>query len=162
MTRIPEKGVYLTAEQVHAAPPEVRRWLASLPAARADGGGGTVVCNEAEITALLEQLREDELGCQLVFELGCAGIDPNSGKHWPRAVAISEIVRHTDIENGARVLDCVARVNAVLTRMRRDINAQLCVLDDDHLCLDRRTQEAIYNVWRRLIEKAGPEAVRVA
>jgi len=158
-----EKGLFLTPEQIREAPPEVRRWLATLSTPAAAPVRAPVSCTEADIAALLEQLKDDELGCQLVFELGCAAVDPSSGQPLQRAIAISEVVRHTDIENGARVLDCVSRINAVLRSIRRDVNAQLCVLEEGRLRLDPRTQQAIFKVWRGLVDKSGsPAAIRVA
>ena len=158
-----EKGLFLTPEQIREAPAEVRRWLATLSTPAAAPVRAPVSCTEADIAALLEQLKEDELGCQLVFELGCAAVDPSSGQPLQRAIAISEVVRHTDIENGARVLDCVSRINAVLRGIRRDVNAQLCVLEEGRLRLDPRTQQAIFKVWRGLVDKSGsPAAIRVA
>jgi hypothetical protein len=107
-----------SVEQVRSAPPEVRRWIereiaASLAAmnksehdASRVNAASLAACMPEEAMQLFELIKGNFLLAQVFFEL--ARETPNSHGAAPLCpISIADILRHTRLRDGDRLVDCL-------------------------------------------------------
>lgn len=152
-------GITLTAEQIRAAPPEVRHWIESQvaaalapPAIEESRGAppqlaaGTL----AEMEAILQQIEALLPVVSVFFELGRESASvPVQGM---RAFRLSEIMRHARLETVQQALEALELINDALRRVRRDREALLCAFDrEGHCYVSDATARAVLTLWRGIV-----------
>ena len=159
-------GLVLTPEQVKSAPPEVRAWLHTMleaeyggPDLRAgrDEHNALAALGPEEAGAVLERIRGDFLTTQVFFELGR---DLAAGAPMPphlHRVAISDILRHTQIGDVQHLGACLDAITAAFREVRGDPQAVLLGFDQGGGCyVHAATKQAIQAVWRAFAGGAQP------
>lgn len=179
-SRHPDEGVFVTAQQLAAAPDDVRRWLLALqqatPGDTSDmvfeqvgaqtSGDGLAILSPAETRELLALVGNDYLACQVLFALGCEYVDPTTNEHRPRLLHFDDFFSRTDIRHSGELERCLASIDAALRRVRKDRNASLHRLEQHGgIHVHSTTQHVIYQAWRDLAQlhardAAGPAAAR--
>lgn len=158
--------IVLTAEQIAAAPPEVRQWLHGLFGGDerlnsgfilerngfASSGDGLAICDTGEIEQLLRGLESDFVACQVLFQLGCDFYNPQTGEQRGHVVEIADFLNHTDVEDASQLHRCLDAINLQLRELRGDRDATIYHRDGHGgVHVHGRTQHTIYQLWRRLL-----------
>jgi len=156
-------GISLTAEQIRAAPPEVRHWLeqqlavllspvaeeAAHPAPRHLALLGT-----GDAQAVLEQIEDILPVVSVFFELGRENASVLS--QGVRVFRLADILRHTRLESVAQVIECLEVINDALRHVRRDPEALICAVDRDGRCfVAEATSRAILALWQGIVASRG-------
>src|SRR5262245_25071249 len=123
-------------EQVRSAPPEVRRWvereitaaLAVLNRPEHDPSqvqaAALAACTPQEAMQLFEMVKGNFLLSQVFFEL--AREMPNSHGPAPlHLLSVADILRHTRLGDGDRLVDCLTAINQAFQEIRNDPEATL-------------------------------------
>lgn len=169
-------GLTLSAEQIRAAPAEVRRWLeqeimrtlglqprhelAAHAAATA-----LVGCNVEEAQEILSLVQGMLPVVSVFFELGReAGSVP---VHSMRAFRLADILRHSRLHTPQQVIECLDVLSQALRRIREDGEAALYALDEQGHCLvAESTMHSILRLWQEIVAQralqAGEQAAPVA
>lgn len=154
-------GISLTAEQIRAAPPEVRHWIeqqvAALlaPAAEAPAEQrhlAALTPNDAR--AVLEQIEDLLPVVSVFFELGreTGGI-PVQGM---RVFRLPDILRHTRLQSLDQVAECLDVINGALRTVHQDPAAMLCGVDREGRCfVAEATSHAILALWQGIVASRG-------
>ena len=156
-------GISLTAEQIRAAPPEVRHWIeqqfAGLFTPAAEEHPHAEQRRLAQITpgdaqAVLEQIEDILPVVSVFFELGRENSSvPAQGM---RVFRLPEILRHTRLESTAQVIECLDVINDALRHVRRDPEAMICVVDHDGRCfVAEATSHSILTLWQGIVASRG-------
>ncbi len=165
-------GISLTAEQIRAAPPEVRHWIeqqfAALFAPAAEEPPHAEQRRLAQLTpgeaqALLEQIEDILPVVSVFFELGRENASvPVQGM---RVFRLPEILRHTRLESAAQVIECLEVINDALRHVRHDAEAMICAVDRDGRCfVSEATSHSVLTLWQGIVASralqmpAKPEA----
>jgi hypothetical protein len=125
-----------SAEQMRSAPPEVRRWierevtatLAALSKSEHDPthlhSAALAACMPQEAAQLFEMIKGNFLLSQVFFEL--ARDTPNSLGAAPlHPLSLGDILRHTRLSDGDRLVDCFTAINQAFQTIRNDLEATL-------------------------------------
>ena len=153
-------GISLTAEQIRAAPPEVRHWIeqqfATLftpapeehPHVAEPRRLAQVTPGEAQ--ALLEQIEDILPVVSVFFELGRENASvPVQGM---RVFRLPEILRHTRLESVSQVVECLDVINDALRHVRRDPEAMICAVDREGRCfVAEATSHAVLTLWQSIV-----------
>ena len=160
-------GLTLSAEQVRAAPPEVRRWLeqeimrtfglqpghelAAHAAATA-----LVGCNVEEAQEILSLVQGMLPVVSVFFELAReAGSVP---VHGMRAFLLGDILRNSRLHTPQQVIECLDVLSQALRRIRGDGEAAFYALDDQGHCLvAESTMRSILRLWHEIVAQRGLE-----
>ncbi|HVC59820.1 MAG TPA: hypothetical protein VND19_05585 [Acetobacteraceae bacterium] len=156
-------GISLTAEQIRAAPPEVRHWIeqqvATLFAPAAEAQPQAEPRRLAQLTpgeaqALLEQIEDILPVVSVFFELGRENASvPVQGM---RAFRLPEIMRHVRLESVARVIECLDVINDALRHVRHDPEAMICAVDREGRCfVAEATSHAVLTLWQGIVASRG-------
>jgi hypothetical protein len=155
-------------EQVRSAPPEVRRWiereiaatLAALSKSEHDPSqvhaGTLAACMPHEAAQVFEVIKGNFLLSQVFFEL--ARETPNSRAAAPlHALSIADILRHTRLSDGDRVVDCFTAINQAFQTIRNDPEATLFGFDQyGHVFIHQTTHDSIRLLWEQLFASHPP------
>jgi hypothetical protein len=152
-------GISLTADQVRAAPPEVRHWLEqqlaglfSLVAEEAAHGAPRhlALLGLGDAQAVLEQIEDLLPVVTVFFELGRQNAGtPGQGV---RVFRLIDILRHTRLESVTQVIECLEAINDSLRRVRQDPEALICGVDRDGRCfVTEATSRAILALWQGIV-----------
>jgi hypothetical protein len=152
-------GISLTAEQIRAAPPEVRHWIeqqcATLFAPAAEEKPHAEQRHLAQLTpgeaqALLEQIEDILPVVSVFFELGRENVSvPVQGM---RVFRLPEILRHTRLESVAQVIECLDVINDALRHVRHDPEAMICAVDREGRCfVAEATSHAVLTLWQGIV-----------
>ncbi|MGA3402095.1 MAG: hypothetical protein ABSC95_23010 [Acetobacteraceae bacterium] len=152
-------GISLTAEQIRAAPPEVRHWIeqqfATLFAPAAEEQPHAEPRHLAQLTpgeaqALLEQIEDILPVVSVFFELGRENVGvPVQGM---RVFRLPEILRHTRLESVAQVIECLDVINDALRHVRHDPEAMICAVDREGRCfVAEATSHAVLTLWQGIV-----------
>ncbi len=154
-------GFTLSAEQVRAAPPEVRQWIANEIAAalavatrapqRPAHAAALAACTPQEALRLFEAIRSDFAACQVFLELAR---ETPAGYATPplHALGIGDILRHTRLGE-PRLIESLTAINRLFQQLRDDPAATLFGFDQNgHLFIDETTHRSIRRLWETLVE----------
>ena len=161
-------GITLSPEQIRTAPPEVRHWIEKQMAATLglltgaeDRMGhadevGLAACTLEEAAGIFELIRGDYLVSQVFFELGRES--PNDGGAPPlHGRGIAEIMRHTRVGSGERLLAWPNLINRALQQVRGDPAARMFGFDQRGTCyLHEETHRSIARLWQEVVAAASP------
>jgi hypothetical protein len=141
-------GISLTAEQIRAAPPEVRHWLelqcAAMFAPAEEPHPHAEPRHLAQVTpgeaqALLEQIEDILPVVSVFFELG-------------RVFRLPEMLRHTRLESVAQVIECLDTINDALRHVRHDPEAMICAVDREGRCfVTEATSHSVLTLWQGIV-----------
>ena len=157
-------------EQVRSAPPEVRRWiereiaaaLAALSKAEHDPSqvhaAAVAACMPEEVVQLFELIKGNFLLSQVFFEL--ARETPNShGAASLYPISIADVLRHTRLGDGDRLVDCFTAINRAFQSIRNDPEATLFGFDQyGHVFIHQTTHDNIRQLWEQLFGTHTPMA----
>lgn len=154
-------GITLTAEQVRAAPPEVRRWIEH-EISVAFGGAGPAAptvedlttrligCNPDEAAAMLELVQGMLPVVNVLFELGREAI--STPVHGLRAFRLADLMRQARLSTPQQVVECLDVLTEALRRTRKDATALFYLLDDAGHCLVAEpTMRSVLHVWQGIV-----------
>jgi len=144
-----------TPEQVRSAPLEVRRWieheiaatLAALSKSEQDPSqahaAALAACMPHEAAEVFELIKGNFLLSQVYFEL--AREMPSSRGSTPlHALSIADILRHTRLADGDRLVDCFTAINQAFHTIRNDPEAMLFGFDQyGHVFIHQTTHDSI-------------------
>jgi hypothetical protein len=167
-------GITLSAEQIRAAPPEVRHWLeqqvaallSPLPVQPPDPGPRLAACSRQELHAVLTQIQGLLPVVSVFFELGREAA--SVPMHGMRALRMADILRNTRLDSADQVLECLEMITEALRRLRQDDDAMLCAVDRQGRCyVAEQTAANILALWQdivatRALQPAPPPAVAPA
>lgn len=154
-------GLTLSVEEIHAAPPEVRRWLEQEivrtlglhllqePVAQA-AMPPLVGCNAEEARDILSLVQGVLPVVSVFFELGREAA--SVPVHGMRAFSIADILRHSRLHAPAQVVECLDVLTDALRRVRGDAEAGLYALDNQGHCLvAETTMRSILRLWQEIV-----------
>jgi hypothetical protein len=151
-------GITLSAEQIRAAPPEVRRWLEremltsfgvepSDVEAKSNQLTGLTVEEATRVLSLIQGLIPVT---NVFFELGREGT--SVGVEGIEAFRLADILRMTRLQNLSQVVRCLDVINQAAAHVRGDNDVLVCGVGDQGLCfIAAQTQHSILQVWRQLV-----------
>jgi len=159
-----------SAEQLMLAPPEVRRWverelaatLAALSRPAHDPpqvhAAALAACSLQEASQLFEVIKGDFLLSQVFFEL--AREMPGGQAPAPlHPLSIADILRHTRLRDGDRLVDCFTAINQAFQAIRNDSEATLFGFDQQgHVFIHQTTHDSIRQLWDQLFAPHAPMA----
>ncbi|HUN43894.1 MAG TPA: hypothetical protein VMU81_26685 [Acetobacteraceae bacterium] len=151
-------GISLTADQVRAAPPEVRHWLEQQliglfsPAAEATHAvpRHLALLGPDDARAVLEQIEDLLPVVTVFFELGRENAStPAQGL---RVFQLTDILRHTRLQTVGQVVECLDVINDALRHVRQDPEALICAVDRDGRCfVTEATSRAVLALWHGIV-----------
>lgn len=153
-----------SADEVKAAPPEVRRWIEAqaLPALGLRPGSearpstpehGTLAdCSPEEIAQVLKLISDNMLVTRVFFELARDALTgPKVAPY--HALALAEIQRHAQLAEPEQLFACLGAINQALQTVRNDAEVSMFGFDDaGHLYLHEGTHRSIRLIWGQLVE----------
>jgi hypothetical protein len=149
-----------TAEQLRDAPPEVRRWAeneiarALAPMVEREPtpahAAPLAACTPEEAAQIFELIKGDFLLSQVFFELARDSLRTPTGSAL-HALSLGDIIRHTRLSDGDRLVDYLSALNAAFQRVRNDEEATLFGFDSSgHVFIHETTFRSIRRVWEAL------------
>jgi hypothetical protein len=132
-------GFTFSAEQVRSAPPEVRRWIEGEIVRALRGplnddtskaqANGLNACSFEEVVQIFNLISSNFIVAQVFFELGR---ETPFTHNIPQlhALDFGDIIRHTQLSDAARVIDCLNAINQALQTVRGDPEASLFLSDE--------------------------------
>jgi hypothetical protein len=166
----PMTSFTFSIEQVRSAPPEVRRWIeheitaafGALNRSEHDPSqvraAALAACMPQEATQAFEMIKGNFLLSQVFFEL--ARDMPNS--HNAAALhplSVADILRHTRLGDGDRLVDCFTAINQAFQAIRNDPEATLFGFDQQgHVFVHQVTHDSIRQLWEQLFAAHAPMA----
>jgi hypothetical protein len=161
-------GFTFSAEQIKAAPPEVRRWMEAEIVKALTGGpahAGEAPNSEtsdrlqvalaagtaAEMQETFKRVASNSIIARVFFEL--ARDTSFAGKATPfHVVTLVDIMRHLQLVEAQQVLTCLDSINQAFQQVRHDPQASLFALDEaGHIYLHDLTYHGIRQVWQQLV-----------
>jgi hypothetical protein len=155
-------GVTLSADEIKAAPPEVRRWLEQemlrsigVQVARPQPAAQALVgCNVEEARNVLTLVQGMLPVVNVFFELGREAA--SVAVHGMRAFSVGDIQRHVRLQAPNQVVECLDVLTAALRRARGDVAAAFYALDDQGHCLvAETTMRSILRLWQEIVAERG-------
>jgi hypothetical protein len=151
-------AITLSADEIKAAPPEVRRWLEQeiirtlgpLPAPAPAGAHALVGCNIEEARDILALVQGMLPAVNVFFELGREAT--SVAVHGMRAFRIADILRHARLQSPDQVVQCLDLLTQALQRVRVDDTAAFFALDNQGHCLvAEATMRSILRLWQEIV-----------
>jgi hypothetical protein len=155
-------GITLSAEEIKAAPPEVRRWLEQemvrafgvQPAPAPAATHALVGCNVEEARDMLALLQGMLPAVSVFFELGREAA--SVAVHGLRAFRIADILRHARLQSPDQAVQCLEVLAQALQRVRGDPEAAFFALDDHgHCMVAEATMRSIFRLWQEIVAQRG-------
>jgi hypothetical protein len=111
---------------------------------------------------LFELIKGNFLLTQVFFEL--ARETPNSHGAAPLyPISIADILRHTRLGDGDRLVDCFTAINQAFQSIRNDPEATLFGFDQyGHVFIHQTTHDSVRQIWEQLFTTHTPIAGRPA
>jgi hypothetical protein len=157
-------------EQMRSAPPEVRRWiereiasaLAALNRSEHDPSqvhaAALAACMPEEAAQLFEMIKDNFLLSQVFFELA-RDIANSRGAAPFHPLSVADILRHTRIGDGDRLVDCFTAINQAFQTIRNDPEVTLFGFDQQgHVFIHQTTHDSIRRLWEQLFAAHAPMA----
>ncbi|HVY14119.1 MAG TPA: hypothetical protein VHB27_02740 [Rhodopila sp.] len=153
-------GITLSPEQIHQAPPEVRRWLEEqlastfgLSRAAPSFDGQTrrlVACSPEEAQAVLSVIGGVLPAIGVFLELG-RGPAVMAGPGL-RALSLGDMLRHTHLQSLDQLNACLEAINEAVKTVRREPDAALTALDGSgHCIVAEATARSIIQLWQQIV-----------
>lgn len=159
-----------SADQVRSAPPEVRRWIENevvralrgsldQEASRAKANELTA-CSFEEITRIFNMIAGNFIVAKVFFELGReTPFAHEADAPQLHALDFGDILRHTQLADAARVVDCLNLINQALQTVRNDPEATLFASDPrGHVFVHDTTSRNIRKLWEHLVASHAAQA----
>ena len=157
-------------EQVRSAPAEVRRWIehevmtavAALNRSEHDPSqvheAALAACMPQEATQLFEMIKGNFLLSQVFFELA-RDMSNSQGPAPLHPLSVADIIRHTRLADGDRLVDCFTAINRAFQTIRNDPEATLFGFDQQgHVFIHQTTHDSIRQLWEQLYAAHAPMA----
>jgi hypothetical protein len=155
-------------DQVKSAPPEVRRWiehevtaaLAVLSQSERDPSqlhaAALAACTPQEAAETYELIKGNFLLSQVFFEL--AREMPGSRGAGPLlALGLADMLRHTRLADGDRLVECFTAINQAFQAVRNDPEASLFGFDQyGQVWIHQTTHDSIRELWQQLFHSQSP------
>jgi hypothetical protein len=155
-------------DQVKSAPPEVRRWiereaataLAALSRPEPDPlhphAAALSACTVPEAAEVFALIKGNFLLSQVFFELG-REMPGNRGGPSLCALSLMDILRHTRLADGDRLVDCFNAINQAFQTVRNDPEASLFGFDQyGQVWIHQTTHDSIRELWDQLFHHQTP------
>lgn len=151
-------GITLTAEQIRAAPPEVRHWLEQqialmlgLPhGAEAPSAPPLIAATPELAGAIVEQVQGMLPVVAVFFELGRE--QGSVAANGLRAFRLVDLARRARLASVEQVVQALAVIDAALRRATGDQAATLHALDaQGHVFVAAATSRSILLLWQRIV-----------
>jgi hypothetical protein len=115
-------------------------------------------CMPQEAAQLFEMIKGNFLLSQIFFEL--ARDMPNSHGAAPlHPISVADILRHTRLGDGDRLVDCFTAINHAFQTIRNDPEATLFGFDQQgHVFIHQATHDSIRQLWEQLFAARAPMA----
>ena len=156
-----------SAEQVRAAPPEVRRWIEhelSAAVAAIEGpahdaaemhAAALAACSAEEAAQVFELIKDNFLLTQVFFELGRDMRSPTAAPL--HALDVGDMLRHTRLPDGDRLADCLTAITQVFRQLRNDPEASLFGFDAyGRVFIHETTHASVRHLWQQLLAPHAP------
>jgi hypothetical protein len=164
-------GITLSPEQIHQAPPEVRRWLEQqiigmLGPLRAEPAleppaRHLVACDIEEARAILAMIQGSLPVTGVFFALGREPAAASA--HGLRALRISEMLQHAHLQTVDQLAACLRAIDQALQQMRDEPGVALTALDGAGHCLvAESTARSILTLWQEIVANRFLEPPRRA
>jgi hypothetical protein len=153
-----------SAEEVRAAPPEVRRWIEAqaLPALGLRPGsearpstpehGALADCSPEEIAQVLKLISENMLVTRIFFELARDALTGPQVVPY-HALGLAEIQHQAQLAEPEQLFTCLGAINQALRTVRGDAEVSMFGFDDaGHLYLHEATHRSIRQIWGQLLQ----------
>jgi hypothetical protein len=155
-------------DQVKSAPPEVRRWierevtatLTVLDRLEQDPSqlhsAALAACTPQEAAEVYELIKGNFLLSQVFFELGREA--PGSRGAAPlHVLGLADLLRHTRLADGDRLVDCFTAINQAFRTIRDDPEANLFGFDQyGQIWIHQTTHDSIRELWEQLFHRQPP------
>jgi hypothetical protein len=155
-------------DQVRSAPPEVRRWIErEVTAAVALLQGvahepsqlhetALAACTPQEAAEVYELIRGNFLLSQVFFELAREA-PRNRGEAPLHALGLADMLRHTRIADGDRLVECLTAINQAFQTVRNDPEASLFGFDQyGQVWIHQTTHGSIRELWEQMFHRQPP------
>jgi hypothetical protein len=157
-----------TLDQVKSAPPDVRRWIEREAAAAIAAlhrpepdpshphAAALAACTLQEAAEVYELIKENFLLSQVFFEL--AREMPGSRGGAPlHALSLADMLRHTRLADGDRLVDCFNAITQAFRTVRNDPEAALFGFDQyGQVWIHQATHDSILALWAQLFHRQPP------
>ena len=157
-------------DQVKSAPPEVRRWiereaaaaLAALhrpePDASHPHAAALAACTREDAAEIHELISGNFLLSQVFFELA-REVPGNHGGSPLHALSLADMLRHTRLADGDRLVDCFSAITQAFRTVRNDPEAALFGFDQyGQVWIHQTTHDSIRALWEQLFHRQPPMA----
>jgi hypothetical protein len=158
---------YLFYRPGEIGPAEVRRWIereatAALAALHGPDlvpprphAAGLAVCTLEEAAEVYELIKGNFL---LFLELA-REMSGNRGRPPSHALSLAEMLRHTRLADGDRLIDCFSAINQAFRTVRNDPEASLLGFDQyGQVWIHHTTHDSIRELWEQLFHRPPPTA----
>ncbi len=153
-------GITLSPEQIHQAPPEVRRWLeeqiaGALGLYRAEPTLAAptrhlIGCSVEEARAILSLIHGLLPVVTVFFELGREPVAASA--QGLRALRLDEMVRHVRLQTPEQIVACLKAIDEALQRVCGQPDATLTALDGAGYCVVAdATARSILALWQEIV-----------
>jgi len=156
-------------DQVRSAPPEVRRWIerevtaavALLQGVEHDPShlheASMAACTPQEAAEVYELIRGNFLLSQVFFELAREA-PRNRGETPLHALGLANMLRHTRVADGDRLVECFTAINQAFQTIRNDPEARLFGFDQyGQVWIHQTTHDSIRELWEQLFHRQSPK-----
>jgi hypothetical protein len=152
-------------DQVRSAPPEVRRWIerevtaavAVLNRSEHDPSqlhsAALAACTPQEAAEVYELIKDNFLLSQVFFELAWEG-PGNRGAAPLHALGLADMLRHTRLADGDRLVECFTGINRAFQTIRNDPEASLFGFDQyGQVWIHQTAHDSIRELWEELFHR---------
>jgi hypothetical protein len=164
----PMMSFTFSVDQVRSAPPEVRRWIerevtaavALLVGVEHDPSQphetALAACTPQEAAEVYELIRGNFLLSQVFFEFAREA-PRNRGEAPLHALGLADMLRHTRVGDGDRLVECFTAINQAFQKIRSDPEASLFGFDQyGQVWIHQMTHDSIRELWEQLFHRQPP------
>jgi hypothetical protein len=160
----------ISFDQVNSAPPGVRRWiereaaaaLAALSRPEPDlshpHAASLAACTPEEAAEVYELIKGNFLLSQVFSELARETPGNRSGPPL-HALNLADMLRHTRLADGDRLVDCFSAITQAFRKVRNDPEASLFGFDQyGQVWIHQTTYKSVRALWEQLFHRQFPAA----
>ena len=152
-------------EQIKAAPPGVRRWIANEIAHALGSVAGTrpdeprqpepatlAACTPAQAMQVFELIADDVVAARVYFELARESTS-NAGLPGLHALRMADLLHHVGLTNPDALIDGLGAIDRAFRKIDGGQSGGLFAFDEaGHVYLHEATQTSIRRVWEELVQ----------